>query len=192
MSVTVFLADDHAVLREGLRLLLSSEPEIEVVGEAANGREAVERVPECYPDVVIMDIAMPEMNGIEAARQIADLCPDTRVLVLSMYSSSEHILRAAGRGARIFAQGIGGHRGGVCHSCCLRRTLLYGAQDRPPDVRAAGTGCSYGLYGDAGFVGSESAGVSGCVRARAGAIQHGRHAGVGIWTLILRYIKARV
>jgi DNA-binding NarL/FixJ family response regulator len=100
MSINVLLADDHAVLRDGLRLLLSSEPDIIVVGEAANGREAVEKALECYPDVAILDIAMPEMNGIEAARQIADVCPGTQVLVLSMYSSSEHISRALQAGVR--------------------------------------------------------------------------------------------
>lgn len=126
MSVTVFLADDHAVLREGLRLLLSSEPEIEVVGEAANGREAVERVPECYPDVVIMDIAMPEMNGIEAARQIADLCPDTRVLVLSMYSSSEHILRALEAGVRgyLLKESVGTEVVSAIHAVCAGRFYM--------------------------------------------------------------------
>jgi DNA-binding NarL/FixJ family response regulator len=100
MSISVFLADDHAVLRDGLRFLLEARPDIEVVGEAANGREAVRLVSEFCPDVVIMDIIMPELNGLEAARQILEACPSTQVIILSMHSNSEHIFRALQVGAR--------------------------------------------------------------------------------------------
>jgi DNA-binding NarL/FixJ family response regulator len=99
MSITVFLADDHAVLRDGLRFLLDAQEDIEVVGDAANGRDAVRWVPELRPDVVILDIAMPELNGIDAAVQIGELCPSSRVIMLSMHSTSEHIFRALQAGA---------------------------------------------------------------------------------------------
>jgi DNA-binding NarL/FixJ family response regulator len=99
MSITVFLADDHAVLRDGLRFLLDAQEDIEVVGDAANGRDAVRWVPELRPDVVILDIAMPELNGIDAAVQIGELCPSSRIIMLSMHSTSEHIFRALQAGA---------------------------------------------------------------------------------------------
>ncbi|HHX45048.1 MAG TPA: response regulator transcription factor [Chloroflexi bacterium] len=99
-SISVFLADDHAVVRDGLRLLLGIHGDIEVVGDAANGREAVAKVAQMCPDIVILDIAMPELNGLEAAQQIRDLCPSTQVIILSMYSTSEHVFRALEAGAR--------------------------------------------------------------------------------------------
>jgi DNA-binding NarL/FixJ family response regulator len=74
MSITVFLADDHAVVRDGLRFLLEAQRDIEVIGDADNGRDAVHQVAQLHPDVVILDIAMPELNGIEAARQIGEVC----------------------------------------------------------------------------------------------------------------------
>jgi DNA-binding NarL/FixJ family response regulator len=94
VNITVFLADDHAVVRDGLRLLLEAQPDIAIVGDAANGRDAVRQVAQLRPDVVIMDIAMPELNGIEAARQIREVCPTAQVMILSMHSTSEHIFRA--------------------------------------------------------------------------------------------------
>jgi DNA-binding NarL/FixJ family response regulator len=100
MSIHVFLADDHAVVRDGLRFLLEAQPDITVVGDAANGRDAVRLVTEMCPDVVILDIAMPELNGIEAARQICENCPTARVMILSMHSTSEHIFRALQAGVR--------------------------------------------------------------------------------------------
>jgi DNA-binding NarL/FixJ family response regulator len=100
MSITVFLADDHAVVRDGLKLLLETEPDIRVVGEAIDGRQTVRQVARLIPRVAILDIAMPELNGIEAARQIQEACPKTRVIILSMHSSSEHIFQALQAGAR--------------------------------------------------------------------------------------------
>lgn len=99
MPIKVFLADDHAVVREGLSLLLDTQAGITVVGEAADGRKAVRQVEKVCPDVVVMDIAMPEMNGIEATAQIRNICPSTQVVILSMHSSAEHILRALRAGA---------------------------------------------------------------------------------------------
>ncbi len=100
MAIQVLLADDHAVVRDGLRFLLEAQEDISVVGNAANGREAVRKVKELKPDVVIMDIAMPELNGIEAAHQIHETCPATRVLILSMYASTEHVRQALRAGAQ--------------------------------------------------------------------------------------------
>jgi len=96
----VLLADDHAVLRDGLRLLLETQHDIKVIADAANGRDAVRQVAQLCPDVVIMDIAMPELNGIEATRQIREVCPSTQVVILSIYSTKEHIFRALQVGAR--------------------------------------------------------------------------------------------
>src|SRR5690349_371115 len=99
MPIKVFLSDDHAVMRDGLRLLLDAQPDLRVVGEAANGRETVRQVSSDCPDVLIMDIAMADLNGIEATRQVRALCPHTQVVMLSMYSTDEHITRAIQAGA---------------------------------------------------------------------------------------------
>jgi DNA-binding NarL/FixJ family response regulator len=99
MSIRVLLADDHAVMREGLRALLAACPEITVVGDVGNGREAVRRSEELKPDVVVMDVAMPDLNGIEAAAMIRKRSPASRVVMLSMHSSSEHVYRAFAAGA---------------------------------------------------------------------------------------------
>jgi DNA-binding NarL/FixJ family response regulator len=99
MLISVFLADDHAVVRDGLRALLATQPDIRVVGDASDGREAVRQVEELHPDVAVMDIGMPELNGIDAAAQIRLLCPATQVVILSVHKSSEHIFRALKAGA---------------------------------------------------------------------------------------------
>ena len=100
MSIKVFLADDHVVVRDGLKFILEAQGDITVVGEASNGRQAVNQVEKLQPDVVVMDVAMPELNGIEATRQIRTALPNTQVVMLSVYSSSEHIYRALKAGAR--------------------------------------------------------------------------------------------
>lgn len=100
MSITVVLADDHAVVRDGLKLLLETQADLQVVGEATDGRQAVRQVARLRPRVAILDIAMPELNGIEAARQIKEVCPETRIIILSMHSSSEHIFQALRAGAQ--------------------------------------------------------------------------------------------
>jgi DNA-binding NarL/FixJ family response regulator len=99
MTIAVFLADDHTVFRDGLRLLLEAEGDIIVVGDAANGRETVRQVGQLRPDVVVMDVAMPELNGIEATRQIRVISPSTQVVVLSMYYTTEHVFQALQAGA---------------------------------------------------------------------------------------------
>jgi DNA-binding NarL/FixJ family response regulator len=100
MSITVFLADDHAVVRDGLRYLLEAQPDIEVIGDAADGRETVRLVTQLKPDVAIVDITMPELNGIDATLQIRDVCPSTKVIILSMHANTRHIARALQAGAQ--------------------------------------------------------------------------------------------
>jgi DNA-binding NarL/FixJ family response regulator len=100
-KIRILLADDHAVVRQGFRMILAAEPDFEIVGEAANGREAVELAERLQPDVVVMDVAMPELNGIEATRRLAESAPRARVLALSMHKDSAYvreILRAGARG----------------------------------------------------------------------------------------------
>ena len=100
-KIRVLLADDHAILRKGIRLLIDSQLDMEVVGEAKTGREAIEEVRKFHPDVVVMDVSMPELNGIEGTRQICDEFTKTKVLALSMHRDSVYvreILRAGARG----------------------------------------------------------------------------------------------
>jgi len=102
MSVlSVLVADDHEVVRQGLRTILESHPGWEICGEAVTGREAIEKATELKPDVVVLDFSMPELNGLEATRQIHKLLPETEVLILTMYYSerlAREFLRAGARG----------------------------------------------------------------------------------------------
>lgn len=99
MKIKVFIVDDHKMVREGFRLLLETDPDIVVLGEAGNGRDAVKKVINESPDVVLMDIAMKGLNGIGATEQIVKECPTIKVIILSMHSSSLHIFRAFKAGA---------------------------------------------------------------------------------------------
>ena len=96
----IILADDHTILRNGLRLLLERQPDLAVIGEAGNGREAIDLAEREEPDVVIMDIAMPVLNGIEAAQRISSAHPRTAIIILSVHSDEAYILRALKAGAR--------------------------------------------------------------------------------------------
>lgn len=102
MAIRIVLADDHQIMREGIRALLEKEPDMEVVGEARNGREATDIAIDKMPDVVVMDIAMPDLNGMEATRHIIERAPDVKVLALSMHSDRQF---AAG----ILAAGASGY-----------------------------------------------------------------------------------
>ena len=99
MSITVLLADDHAAVRDGLQSMLEAQGDIEVIGHASNGHEALGQITELCPDVAVVDIAMPEMNGIDVTREVTKACPSTRVVILSMYSTTEYILQALQAGA---------------------------------------------------------------------------------------------
>ncbi|HEY3081329.1 MAG TPA: response regulator transcription factor [Chloroflexota bacterium] len=100
-KIRIVVADDHAVLRAGLRALLNAEPDMEVVGEAANGREAVERAEQLRPDVIVMDLSMPLMGGLDATKQIKEKGLPTRVLVLTVHAEQQYllpVLQAGGAG----------------------------------------------------------------------------------------------
>jgi DNA-binding NarL/FixJ family response regulator len=99
---TIVLADDHPIVRQGMRGLLESEPGFVVVGEAGDGREAMELVERLQPDVAILDLMMPELNGLEVARRTLRLSPRTRVVILSMYSDEPHVLEALRAGAMAY------------------------------------------------------------------------------------------
>lgn len=98
--IRILLADDHTVMRRGLRFLLESQPDFTVVAEAADGREAVERSETAHPDVAVMDVAMPNLSGIEAAQRIAAQSPNVAIIILSMHSDEGYVLRALKAGAR--------------------------------------------------------------------------------------------
>jgi two-component system response regulator NreC len=95
----VVVAEDHTIVRQGLCAIVGAQPDVQVVGEATDGREAVRLVAELQPDVVVMDIAMPGLNGLEATRQLATRHPAVRVVILSMYTDVEHVLHALRVGA---------------------------------------------------------------------------------------------
>lgn len=99
MAIRVLLVDDHTMFREGVRALLSSYDDIEVVGEAADGRKAIEKVAQLHPDVVLMDIAMPGLNGLDATLEIRRLDPDSRVLILTQYDNREYVFPILKAGA---------------------------------------------------------------------------------------------
>jgi len=100
MVISVVLADDHTIVRDGLRALLEANAEIQVVGDADNGRQVISLVKELQPDVVIMDISMPELNGIDATRQIQEFSPQVKVIVLSMLGTADHVFHALQAGVR--------------------------------------------------------------------------------------------
>lgn len=97
--ITVILADDHAILRDGLRYLLEAAGDIEILSMASNGQEAVEQARLHCPDVIVMDISMPIMSGIEATRHICEVCEHTKVAILSMHHTTEYVQRALEAGA---------------------------------------------------------------------------------------------
>ena len=100
--IRILLADDHTVIRKGLRLLLESQPGFKVIAEAADGRETVAQAEAHQPDVVVLDVAMPTLNGIEAARQISAKLPQTAIVFLSMHSDESYVLKALKSGAKAY------------------------------------------------------------------------------------------
>lgn len=140
--IRVLVADDHVVMREGICLLLEDEPDIEVVGQASNGQEAWEKARELKPDVVLMDITMPGMSGLEATRQLRTALPEIQVLVLTMHEGDEFFFRMLQVGASGYVlKGASSdellsairavHRGGVYLYPTMARKLLTDYLSRP-------------------------------------------------------------
>ncbi len=102
MTITVFLADDHKIVRDGLKAIIELQNDIEYVGGADDGLQALKKIEALRPDIVVMDITMPNLNGIEVARQVLQVCPDSQVVILSMHSTMEYVSRALQAGARGF------------------------------------------------------------------------------------------
>lgn len=100
MKTRILLADDHGIVRKGLRFLVESEPDLEVVGEAADGHEAIEMAGRLEPNVIVMDIGMPRLNGIDATTEIVRTHPQTAVIILSMHSDETYLLRTLSAGAK--------------------------------------------------------------------------------------------
>lgn len=100
MSISIYIADDHSILRDGLAAILQTQEDIEIVGGGDNGRQAVKEVVRLQPDLVIMDIVMPNLNGIEASMLLRHSAPESKVIILSMYGTREHIFRALQAGAK--------------------------------------------------------------------------------------------
>ena len=133
--ITIFLADDHTIVRQGLAKLLEAESDLRVIGEAQNGREAVKKVQGLKPDLVIMDIAMPLLNGIEATRQIKKFSPQTKIIILSMHSHDRYIseLISIGASGYLLKDSTGGEivkaisaamKGGVYLSPSISRRVI--------------------------------------------------------------------
>lgn len=101
-TIRVMLADDHTLIRAGLRMVVDAQPDLAVVGEADDGRTAVEMAKRLKPEVAVMDIGMPGLNGIEACRQLREITPDTQVVMLSMHSDEGYVLRALKAGAKAY------------------------------------------------------------------------------------------
>ncbi len=99
MTISILLADDHPIVRRGLQALLDAEPDLEVVGEAKDGLEALQAVERLQPDILVLDLMMPGLNGLDVARQTGQRSPQTRVIVLSMYATEAYVLQALKNGA---------------------------------------------------------------------------------------------
>ena len=141
--ISILLVDDHNVVRQGLRALLSIEPDMEIVGEAANGWQAVRLAKEAHPEILLMDLAMPSLNGLEATRQILAELPSTRVLVLSSYSNDEYV-------KEMIQAGVAGY--------LIKQTA---AQDLVKAIREVHRGNAVPAHGNPGEGYHDNRGVSG-------------------------------
>lgn len=128
MTIKILIADDHALVRDGIRMNLETNQDIKVVGTAANGREAIDKANLLRPDMIIMDIAMPELNGIEATRLICRSLPEVKILILSMYHTVEHTFRAVQAGAKgyVLKESAGDEVVDAVHALARGR-LFFGA-----------------------------------------------------------------
>lgn len=102
ITVRILVADDHETVRMGVRMALAREPQFEICGEAANGREAIAKVKELHPDAIVLDVSMPLMNGLEAAREIRRVEPEAKIVMFSMYDSAQMMATAREAGADAF------------------------------------------------------------------------------------------
>jgi DNA-binding NarL/FixJ family response regulator len=125
MSFRIFVADDHEVVRRGLCALLQAQPDWEVCGEAADGREALEKTQKLKPDVIILDIGMPSLNGLEATRQILKINPQTKILILTLHDSDQVVREVLNAGARGFLLKSDAARDLVAAVEALRRDKTY-------------------------------------------------------------------
>jgi DNA-binding NarL/FixJ family response regulator len=139
MSVRILIADDHAVVREGLRMILEATGDMTVVGEALDGRDAIEKAGTLRPDVIIMDISMPEMNGIEATRIICERLPMVKIIILSMHHTNEHIFRAIQAGARAYLlkESAGASVATAIHTVMKDQYYFGAGVEAPPNVSRA-------------------------------------------------------
>ena len=108
-KVRLFIAEDHTILRQGLRALLSVDPGVEVVGEAEDGLEAIRRIESLHPDLVLLDINMPKMDGISVTKEIIKRCPNTKILALTMHREEEYVLEVFQAGAKGYCMKSAGH-----------------------------------------------------------------------------------
>lgn len=144
MNVRILVADDHAVIRDGLRMILEAKSDLSVVGTAANGRDAVTRAAELMPDVVLMDIAMPVLNGIEATRMISKASRAVRVIILSMHHTAEHIFRALQAGARgyLLKESTGSEVVQAVQTVMQGKNYFGQGVKKPPEGRPAESRCA--------------------------------------------------
>ncbi len=126
-KIRILITDDHAILREGLRALLNYYDDVEIVGEAQDGAEAVARAGDLQPDIVLMDIAMPKMNGLEATRVIREQCPATRVLILTQHEDRQYVLPLlqAGAAGIVSKRGLGTDLITAIRAVARGETFLY-------------------------------------------------------------------
>jgi DNA-binding NarL/FixJ family response regulator len=145
-DIRVLIVDDHAILRDGIRSLLERQADIQVVAEASNGREALEKVREFKPDIVLMDVAMPEMNGLEATRMIRSEYPQVRVLILTQHDNREYVAPLLQAGASGYVLKRSGGRevvdaihqvynAGAYLEASITRQMLEGFASPPDEVR---------------------------------------------------------
>jgi DNA-binding NarL/FixJ family response regulator len=131
--IRVLLADDHDILRQGLKLLLAAQPDIEVIGEARTGKEAIEQAQELQPDIIVMDISMAEMDGMEACQHIRIQHPNIQVLMLTMHESEEYFLQSL----RMGAAGYIVKKAAPADLCMAVRTTAHGGAFLYPGLARA-------------------------------------------------------
>ena len=132
-QIRVLLADDHDILRQGLKLLLEAQPDLQVIGEARTGRAALEQVAQLQPDIVVLDITMPDTDGLEACQRIRSQYPATQVLILTMHESEEYFLQAL----RVGAAGYLVKKAAPAELCAAVRTIKQGGAFLYPGLAKA-------------------------------------------------------